>query len=91
MTTCAVEGCTRPRKTWRRFCHAHLNRLRRDGDLLADVPIGQKPRLGRLAEVVWLSEAGMDRKEVARALGIKPASLHRLLLRHNRLDLWRAA
>lgn len=43
--TCAVDGCSRPVRV-RGFCNAHYHRLRRYGDVRADVPI-EKKRRGR--------------------------------------------
>lgn len=39
-TVCAVPGCgTKRTKNRSRFCGAHLSRLRRTGDVRADVPV----------------------------------------------------
>jgi hypothetical protein len=66
------------------------------------VPHGAGPLA--LAEVshaslrrIWISDvevlvrAGRRYPEIARRLGVKPKSLHRVLLRKGRLDLWVAA
>ncbi len=38
---CRVEGCDLPRERGRSLCAAHRKRLRRHGELTADVPVGE--------------------------------------------------
>lgn len=97
MTTCAVDGCDRPKRRGR-FCHGHRTRRYRYGDVYADVPLGQlralRPhRVGqwparRFEDAAWLAETGASVLEAADRLGIQPGSVWRLFTRHGRPDLW---
>ena len=62
---CSVPGCGR-RASGRGLCPAHASRLRRHGDVMADVPVGQ--RTGRVAARPTCSVAGCDRSHHARGL-----------------------
>lgn len=67
---------------------------RRDRNRAAGLTGGGKERVQEprnvYAEILELHEYGADAEQIAFDLGIKPASIHRTLLRHGRADLWPA-
>jgi len=68
---CVAQGCTALRSAhlnWSRYCGAHLERLRKHGDVLAHVPLGRLGHLGNATGDVC-RVPGCDRERQKTALG----------------------